>query len=84
MSLDQGRLYEAKVVRCGEDGQYFLHYQGWNKKWDKWVHASLMMKSGPEADKYAKKLRALEAKRQEAKKANLKRRQAPPRPPWPP
>ena len=31
-SLDQGKLYEAKIVRVGADDQYFIHYQGWNKK----------------------------------------------------
>lgn len=31
-SLDQGKLYQAKVVRVGDDDQYFIHYQGWNKK----------------------------------------------------
>jgi hypothetical protein len=29
----QGRLYEAKVIRVGAEDQYFIHYQGWNKKW---------------------------------------------------
>lgn len=62
-ALDQGKLYPAKVVRCGDAEQYFIHYHGWNKKWDKWVHASLIMKDGPEADKYAKKLAARERKR---------------------
>jgi len=66
-SLDQGKLYQAKVVKAGEDDQYFIHYQGWNKKWDKWVHASLMMAEGPEAEKYAKKLADAEKKREEAK-----------------
>ena len=65
-SLDQGKLYQAKVVKAGEDDQYFIHYQGWNKKWDKWVHASLMMAEGPEAEKYAKKLADAEKKREEA------------------
>jgi hypothetical protein len=45
-----------KVVRVGADNQYFIHYQGWNKKWDKWVHASLLMPEGPEAEKFGKAL----------------------------
>lgn len=35
------KYYEAKVLKAEfrEDGQwyYFLHYTGWNKKWDEWV-----------------------------------------------
>ena len=26
-SLDQGKLYPAKVLKCGDDDAYFIHYQ---------------------------------------------------------
>jgi mortality factor 4-like protein 1 len=68
-SLDMVKLYPAKVLKVGSDDQYFIHYQGWNKKWDKWVHASLLMKEGPEADKYAKDLEEQEKKRKAAREA---------------
>jgi len=35
------KAYEAKVLQAEfrEDGQwyYFIHYMGWNNKWDEWV-----------------------------------------------
>jgi mortality factor 4-like protein 1 len=33
-------IYEAKVVKVQEEGgsiTFFVHYLGWNKKWDEWV-----------------------------------------------
>lgn len=51
----------------GADNQYFIHYQGWNKKWDTWVHASLLMPEGLEAEKYALKLVDQERRRKEAR-----------------
>ena len=35
-----GKLHEAKVLKLGDgrSGQdVFVHYQGWNKKWDSWA-----------------------------------------------
>jgi len=40
-------LYEAKCIKIKKEGnqyQYFVHYQGWNKKWDDWVTESRMLK----------------------------------------
>mmetsp|Transcript_61460 Transcript_61460/g.84466 ORF Transcript_61460/g.84466 Transcript_61460/m.84466 type:complete len:407 (-) Transcript_61460:466-1686(-) len=71
MALDQSRLYRAKVVKSSHDAQYFIHFQGWNKKWDKWVHASILMKEGPAALKYANKLHE-EQKKRDAKKISDK------------
>lgn len=43
------KYYEAKVIRAQyrEDGMwyYFLHYTGWNKKWDEWVEETGLQKS---------------------------------------
>lgn len=32
--------------------QYFIHYQGWNAKWDKWVDADLLLKVRRSVDKW--------------------------------
>lgn len=34
-------MYEARVLDIhiqGEDVIYFIHYMGWNKRWDEWLH----------------------------------------------
>lgn len=37
-------LYEAKCLKRrmetdgGNGAQYFIHYKGWNNKWDEWVN----------------------------------------------
>ena len=66
-SLDVAKMYPAKILKIGADDQYFIHYQGWNKKWDKWVHASLLMEEGPKAEKYAQDLEELEKKKKIAR-----------------
>ena len=46
-------IYEAKVTKVREiDGQveYFVHYAGWNNRYDEWVSAEYIEgPSGPEA-----------------------------------
>ena len=41
-------LYNAKVLKVGEDATegnlYFVHYDGWKKKWDEWVPPGRMFK----------------------------------------
>jgi len=43
-------LYEARVLRVrrndkrGGREECFIHYQGWNKKWDEWMPASALQK----------------------------------------
>jgi len=42
LAYDKGLLYEAKVLRrrktdiCG-DIEYFIHFKGFNSKWDQWI-----------------------------------------------
>jgi hypothetical protein len=39
-ALDHSRYYEARIVNTTKtNGQwhYFVHFQGWNRKWDRWV-----------------------------------------------
>jgi mortality factor 4-like protein 1 len=40
MALDNGKLYEAKVLKgqnIGTTSKYFIHFQGWAKKFDVWI-----------------------------------------------
>eukprot|EP00983_Pelagomonas_calceolata_P056512 1144614-Pelagomonas_calceolata.AAC.9 len=43
------KYYEAKVLKSEYRGQggwyYFLHYNGWNKKYDEWVEAVGLVKA---------------------------------------
>ncbi|CAK4073205.1 unnamed protein product [Aphanomyces euteiches] len=39
-------IYDAKILRIDEDSDtphYFVHYQGWSKKWDEWVSADRVL-----------------------------------------
>lgn len=41
------QLYPAKVLKAEQRDsgmQYFVHYNGWNKKWDEWVETSRLLK----------------------------------------
>jgi hypothetical protein len=40
LAKDRGKLYEAKILKvklCNKSWQYFIHYQGWNRKHDCWI-----------------------------------------------
>jgi len=55
-------LYDAKVSKVDKTGEkskhkYFLHYQGWSKKWDEWVTTERMLKRTPENIKYQDELK---------------------------
>jgi len=70
-------IYQGKVLkkekRAGKDGgadevQYFVHYQGWNKKWDEWILRDRMMPLNEESLKVQKEHNAKKRKtEQEAK-----------------
>merc|ERR1712071_505732 len=35
-----GQIYEAKIMKAGKDkkeGKYYVHYQGWNQRYDEWI-----------------------------------------------
>jgi hypothetical protein len=37
---DRGKIYEAKIIKTQQwsnNWNYFVHFQGWNKKWDRWT-----------------------------------------------
>lgn len=47
MAVDSGKLYEAKVLRAENVGaiwKYFIHFTGWDRKYDSWVDESLIIK----------------------------------------
>jgi mortality factor 4-like protein 1 len=40
----QVQKIEQRTTESGnKEPQYFLHYQGWNKKWDEWVEQARVM-----------------------------------------
>lgn len=66
-------LYSAKVLKVEQfDGswQYFVHYIGWNKKWDEWVDSRRIVRDAPENLKgsRSRKARVSRSEEQEAKK----------------
>eukprot|EP00457_Paulinella_chromatophora_P012671 gb/GEZN01012899.1/.p1 GENE.gb/GEZN01012899.1/~~gb/GEZN01012899.1/.p1 ORF type:complete len:295 (-),score=59.90 gb/GEZN01012899.1/:141-1025(-) len=54
ISTHRGHLYEAKVLKMkateGTSSKfaYWVHYQGWNKKWDEWVEEDRLLKLNDE------------------------------------
>ncbi|KAK3268386.1 hypothetical protein CYMTET_23111 [Cymbomonas tetramitiformis] len=43
---DGKQLYEARILECEKNEghwEYYVHYQGWNKKWDEWLAAKLVL-----------------------------------------
>lgn len=51
-----------KLKPSGEQFSYFLHYMGWNSRWDKWVLESELMAAGPEALALQKSLKEKQKK----------------------
>jgi hypothetical protein len=44
---DRGKIYEARVINTqsfNDMWHYFVHFQGWNKKWDRWTDESEISK----------------------------------------
>lgn len=44
---DRGKIYEAKIItlqQWSDSWHYFVHFQGWNKKWDRWTEESEISK----------------------------------------
>ncbi len=45
MAVDNGKLYKAKVLKSqniGSNCKYFIHFQGWAKKFDVWIDEQLL------------------------------------------
>eukprot|EP01042_Synura_sphagnicola_P002384 gene2384-2862_t len=53
LSFDNGVLYEAKIMKiqeCGGERKYFIHYNGWARKYDLWMdEEQLADKNDPKA-----------------------------------
>eukprot|EP01118_Nematostelium_gracile_P006048 TRINITY_DN1934_c0_g1_i2.p1 TRINITY_DN1934_c0_g1~~TRINITY_DN1934_c0_g1_i2.p1 ORF type:complete len:216 (-),score=27.12 TRINITY_DN1934_c0_g1_i2:376-1023(-) len=66
LAYHQSLIYEAKVndIQTTSDGinppkeTYFIHYNGWNERWDEWVDPSRIMKFTEENKKIADNMRA--------------------------
>ncbi|KAL7061037.1 hypothetical protein AAHC03_09363 [Spirometra sp. Aus1] len=77
-------LYEAKcldVKVTGDEVQYFVHYQGWNKNWDEWVTDRRMYKydeAGLRKQKELEKLAKSGKKMKILRKSDLKNQPYPP------
>eukprot|EP01031_Cornospumella_fuschlensis_P032252 gene32252-39007_t len=44
-ALDEGKLYKAKIIKVSEMNDkrhYFIHYDGWNRKYDKWAESKIL------------------------------------------
>jgi len=75
---DQDQLYAAKILKVAPSNEkkeymYFIHYMGWNTRWDKWVSEDILMKDGEEANEMQRKLKQ-EAKNK-GQKLNDKRKE---------
>jgi mortality factor 4-like protein 1 len=49
MAADSGKLYEAKIIKIQEIDEvckYFIHYNGWARKYDTWIDDDLIAKKG--------------------------------------
>lgn len=57
-----------KLKPSGEQFTYFLHYMGWNSRWDKWVVESDLMAAGPEALEMQKQLKENKKKQKVSRK----------------
>ena len=54
-------IYEAKCLKRRNDNnitQYYVHYNGWNKNWDEWVHETRILKINPQNQKLQQELKA--------------------------
>lgn len=53
-------LYEGKIQKTkmkDKVTKYFVHYAGWNTKWDEWVAESRVLKYNDESIKKQKELK---------------------------
>eukprot|EP00611_Tribonema_gayanum_P030352 TRINITY_DN840_c1_g1_i1.p1 TRINITY_DN840_c1_g1~~TRINITY_DN840_c1_g1_i1.p1 ORF type:complete len:335 (-),score=139.47 TRINITY_DN840_c1_g1_i1:76-999(-) len=74
---DDGLLYKARIMKLKQtdDGKhhYFVHYLGWNSRWDKWSEEEELMPDGPESEELQKRLKDEIKQRQGAPKAAVRK-----------
>ncbi|ETV81050.1 hypothetical protein H257_05676 [Aphanomyces astaci] len=64
-------IFDAKILRLDENSDvphYFVHYNGWHKKWDEWVSSDRVLDTSPESRELQKQA-SLNAKEQVKRKA---------------
>lgn len=52
-AFDNGNIYEAKILKSQSAGsicKYFIHFQGWDRKYDIWIDETLIAKKNAAAD----------------------------------
>jgi mortality factor 4-like protein 1 len=79
LAYSYSNYYPAVVLRVAKDGDscnYFLHFNGWNKKWDMWMPEDRIMKLNEENKAKAKEI-AKKVKEEEAQKKKGSKRPAP-------
>jgi len=67
-------IYQAKVLKTKREKRethLFVHYDGWNKKWDTWVAASDALENTPETAVEAERLKAKVKQDKENKKRRI-------------
>ncbi|CAF0731654.1 unnamed protein product [Adineta steineri] len=81
-ALHQGKTYKAKILESKLDEetnewQYYIHYDGWNKKWDTWAQADVLQKRTEKTEEIFNKMNATtkksDSKRSSNNKSNSKR-----------
>ncbi|GHJ88258.1 hypothetical protein NliqN6_4660 [Naganishia liquefaciens] len=76
-------IYEAQVLdaeiwdeKTGKKDQtgphYFVHYKGWNKKWDEWVPASRVLKKNAEGEEKQRTVLEVQRRAKEEKEGKNK------------
>ncbi|CAF2122476.1 unnamed protein product [Rotaria magnacalcarata] len=74
-ALHQGKTYKAKVLESKIDEetnewQYFIHYDGWNKKWDTWAQADVLQKRTEKTEELFNKMNVA-VKKNDSKKSGI-------------
>ncbi|UJR28938.1 hypothetical protein I4U23_010155 [Adineta vaga] len=81
-ALHQGKSYKAKILESKLDEetnewQYFIHYDGWNKKWDTWAQADVLQKRTDKTEELFNKMNASikknDSRKSSGNKSNNKR-----------
>jgi len=52
LASDCGKFYDAKILKSElHNGmmKHFIHFQGWNRRWDRWADESTIMKRDEKA-----------------------------------
>ncbi|DAZ93243.1 TPA: hypothetical protein N0F65_007943 [Lagenidium giganteum] len=64
----------TKEIKPTEKTQYYVHYQGWHKKWDEWATKSRIMEDNPESRKKQEEAKVTASQKQKEKRAAKKKK----------